>query len=67
MADVLVERENRSSFGPVVAVIALIVVAFLAYMAWQYFGGMAPTSTNDTTDINVTTPAPSTNTTPTNQ
>lgn len=53
MADVVVEKE-RSSSGPLVAIVAIVVIGFLAYMAWQYFGG---TPAADTTNVEVTTPS----------
>lgn len=55
MADMIVEKE-RSSSGPIAAVVTILVLLLLGYLAWQYFGGMN-TDTRDTTDINVTTPS----------
>ena len=52
MVDMVVEREKSSSAGPIVAVVAIVILAFFAYLAWQYFGGTTPSTTN----VNVTTP-----------
>lgn len=57
MADIVVEKERSSSAGPIVAIIALLVLGFLVYLAWSYFG----TGTNDVTDVEVNTPTPSVN------
>ena len=54
MADRIIEREsNGSGMNAVVAVVALIVIAAIAWFAYQYFaGGNTPT-----TNVNVSTPS----------
>ncbi|MEO5691259.1 MAG: hypothetical protein ABIQ64_03680 [Candidatus Saccharimonadales bacterium] len=66
MADVIVEKERTSN--PIVAVVTIVVLLLLGYLAWQYFAGMNTTdTTNETTDVNITAPAEDTQTPATNE
>lgn len=52
MSDQPVVVEKSSSAGPIVAIVAILVLAALAYFAWTYFG----TQPNNTTNVTVPTP-----------